>query len=357
MLVNQIRKTKKIVRRTNPNQTQNVLSLVIGLPTDNFNNLSNVNEVLEQVYEPIEGEYDYLYEMDENIVEHIATNFENHIERYLINKKNDTRKIYSFEIGLLMNLMRNKKIEFSEWNRLIDLNNIERFEDKFDPSESTPIILALRKDTNKIEILDGQHRLSFLENKFHFYTRCIDVDIRLCFSAIDFKLKLDSIRSMNFNADQLIYYKLEEIKRLFTNKYSNISNNLYGNQRPKLNKDKFFEMIKNSQYFLSTRTGSAMVLNRVLEVNKFLDECMRNFDDIEFIYLGTREEKAKLDIWKRECNRFKFYLQLDGTNFTVLNLLINEEPGEKYGNWLNILKKAHASKKGKKIARNFDYIF
>lgn len=303
-----------------------------------------------------EDEYNYIYDMDDDIVNHISLNFEDHIKPHEIKRMNETRTIYSFQISLLMNLIRCKKIEFSEWNRLINPDNIERFESIFDPSESTNIILAFRRDTKKIEILDGQHRLTFLINKYQYYGRHIGVDVRICNNDLDYRMKLENIRSMNFDISQLTSTKINEVKRLFFVKYPEATRSFYGNHRPKLNKDKIFDMLKNNRYFLSTSTSGTKVFTRIIEINTFLKDCLDRFKDPGYIYLGSREEKTKVDMWMKESRKNNMYLQLDGSHFHVLNLLLDIEPGENHINWTNALNDAHMKKKDR-TKRTFNYSF
>ncbi len=311
--------------------------------------------------EDLDSDYDdfeeYIYEniIGDEIMEDIIKNFYSIIERFRINVNLGSKRVlYNIPISFLTNCIRVGFIEINDWNRLLNIENLQRFNNNFDINDCTPIILAKRLDTNnkKLDILDGQHRLYFFKNEYSLYHQRILVDIRDCMNDIDFKIQLNKIRSMNFNPQQIIKYKLHDFMERFYLQYPKNDNNFYGTNRPKLNESKFVEVVKNSSYFLNSNTTAEEVFEKIKNINIFLEKCVKKCKDIRFIYLGSNIQNEEL--WFDFAKQYKFYLQFD-TKFDVLQLLINAEPGENYSNYLRLMFNQHKRKIGQKKERIYNF--
>lgn len=138
-----------------------------------------------------------------------------------------------------------------------------------------PIHIGNKKYDNKYYVLDGQHRL---EAYLYFYERniypiqqipCIiwyveneDKFIDL-FQKINNRLSLDKLK--------LIQIKLLEIFEGIEKKYGK---NIYGQNRPKINKDVFANKLKNNDNVHNLTTEE--VLNKLIEINEKIRGKPRN---------------------------------------------------------------------------------
>jgi hypothetical protein len=134
---------------------------------------------------------------------------------------NGKRIIYKCLIKTLIEALDDDEIIFSENNRMVDEDRLKNFRN-FESIKCDPIILGERLDKNsKFDIIDGQHRITFLKNldklsesdKNKIMKEYIPLDIRVCYDESDFKSYIDSTNNRkNFSSDQLRIFKFPLLK-------------------------------------------------------------------------------------------------------------------------------------------------
>lgn len=188
---------------------------------------------------------------------------------------NGTRLIYKCLIKYLVEALNNDEILFSENNRIVENSRLETFLD-FDSNKCDPIILAERIDKNsKYEIIDGQHRMSFLKNlhvmmgtkKHDIMNDYIPVDVRICYDENDFKKYIDSTNNRkNFSSDQLRIFKYPVLIDFLNKEFKY---NLFTASYIKVNEEELKIQLFKTKFFEDFNNTPEVIFEKIMKINTF----------------------------------------------------------------------------------------
>ena len=154
-------------------------------------------------------------------------------------------------------------------NRMINNERIENATD-FKIKDSEAIIITINKNENEFYILDGQHRMTYFMKNTHLYkgNEYILIDVRRIDSEEDFKNLLRKINNRyNFSDEQIHKYRLHLILEQFDN---NFDFDVYGKNRPKINKENFGKAIVNLNIYKNFENSVEFICNKLMELNSTL---------------------------------------------------------------------------------------
>ena len=191
------------------------------------------------------------------------------------------RIIYKCLIKYIVEAIKADEIIYSENNRMIDLERLKTFTN-FESTKCDPIILGEYKGTDsKYQIIDGQHRLTFLKNidlldpyvKNRILNEYIPLDVRICKDDNDFKSYIDSTNNRkNFSSDQLRANKYPLLRELLNKEFKNA---LFTISYIKINEDTFKSELFKTQYFENFNNTVEMLFDKITKINKFF----KNLED------------------------------------------------------------------------------
>ena len=182
------------------------------------------------------------------------------------------REIYFVTLSKLFKLLDNEGINFSKFNRVIDMKRVDTSFTNFSTEQSDPIILANIKGQNCFDILDGQHRLTYLDkNRGKFMgDEKIILDIRYLDTEEQYKKLLDIINNrMNFSQLQLNKYLLFGIKEGLIKRLRNEENGgkIYGNNRPRINWENMATALVNTKTYRNSESKVEDIINKLVMLN------------------------------------------------------------------------------------------
>jgi hypothetical protein len=222
---------------------------------------------------------------------------------------NNNRIIYRCKVKFLVEALNADEILFSENNRIVDNTRLETFTN-FDSNKCDPIILAERIDKDsKYEIIDGQHRMSFLKNidsisldkKNAIMDMYIPLDVRICYDENDFKKYIDSTNNRkNFSSDQLRVFKFPILKDLLNKEYKY---NLFIAPYVKIIEEEFKIQLFKTKYFEDFNNTPEVIFAKIVKINTFFknipEKCKLSLDKdmTKKSYIKERDTSEKLNIF------------------------------------------------------------
>lgn len=233
-----------------------------------------------------ESDYESVEE-DENILEFIENDKK-------IEYEDDKRDIYHISLSKLFHLIDNEDINFSKLNRVIDMERVGTAFRNFSINQSDPIILANIKGKAGFDILDGQHRLTFLtKNRERFNgNEKIVLDIRYLENEEEYGKLLDVINNrMNFSKSQLNKYLLLGVKEGLKEKLENkrLGKDIYGKNRPFIRWDELQDALVNTKTYKDSDNKVEDILEKLVKLNHHIS---RNKDIYEK-YIGKSKNILK----------------------------------------------------------------
>lgn len=233
-----------------------------------------------------ESDYESVEE-DENILEFIENDKK-------IEYEDGKREIYHISLSKLFNLLDNEDINFSKLNRVIDKERVESAFQNFSINQSDPIILANIEGKAGFDILDGQHRLTFLKKnreRFNGNEKLV-LDIRYLENEEEYGKLLDIINNrMNFSKSQLNKYLLLGVKEGLKEKLENkrLGKDIYGKQRPFIRWDELQDALVNTKTYKDSDNKVEDILGKLVKLNHHIS---RNKDIYEK-YIGKSKTILK----------------------------------------------------------------
>ena len=253
---------------------------------------------------------------------------------------NGNRIIYKCLIKHIMTALNNDEIIFSENNRMVDDNRLKEFIN-FESLKCDPIILGQRIDKNStFDIIDGQHRLTFLKNinSLQLSNTYIDkiinnhipLDIRIFKDENEFKKYIDSTNNRkNFSSDQLRIFKYPILRDLLNKEFKM---NIFTIPLIKINEELFKIKLFKTKFFENFNNTSEIICEKIKKINNFfkkmtvLSKLSPDRDLSKKSYTKTYEKAKKTN----------FFLAFDKEeNFYWMILLDYEE--ESWNDTWNIL--------------------
>ena len=223
------------------------------------------------------------------------------------------RILYKCLVKYLVEALKSDEIIFSENNRMVDSSRLETFL-HFDKIKCDPIILAERLDKNSLfEIIDGQHRLTYLKNldslpyesKSKIMNDYIPVDIRLCNSEDDFKAFINSTNNRkNFSSDQLRIYKYPLLRELLEKEFKK---NLFTASYIKIEEDAFKVQLFKTAFFEDFNNTNDVILHKIRKINIFLS----NLDDKSKLSTDKNMTKKTYLVYRDRAEKLNMFLGLD----------------------------------------------
>jgi hypothetical protein len=198
---------------------------------------------------------------DEDLEETIFGTFES--LRYSKN-----RTMYKVPINLLIQFK--KFFRLSKYNRMINYERIEKAFTDFNFEDSDPLIFSIIGDENEFDILDGQHRMTFIMKNTHLFKgdEIVLIDVRKIDSEKDFKNLLRKINNRyNFSDEQVHKYRLHLILETLN---KNFVSNIYGKNRPRINKEKFERELVNLSIYKNFKNSVEFICNKLMDLNTTL---------------------------------------------------------------------------------------
>lgn len=208
-------------------------------------------------------------------------------------------------------------IVFSDENRMINQDRIKNGFKNFDPEKCDPIILGFSDDENiieknKLDIIDGQHRLYWLfENKdsCDINDKFI-IDLRKIKDENDFRETLNIANNrLNFKDSQLNKYKLRDIHDLLVKKFGEKN---FGKNRPKANWEKMKGKLVNHSIYKKFSNDAQYVVDHLIELNRIL--ATRSYDD------NIRKSMKISSNILLKCCKNNFFLGID-KEYRILDLI------------------------------------
>lgn len=251
--------------------------------------------------------------------------------------------IKKIQMSQLVSYLNIGKIIIPEFQREIDAEKIKKIyklqvkKNKINNNwliQQGPLSLCLIGDsTDKIYLIDGQHRLRAMERlvkKNKLTNECIIIQIKKCTTLNDMK---EYFKHLNINSNIEIQYKhlenefylslveklKKEIKILYPNGFSRNKNSNKLNQF--LHIDQFIEKfnynkLKTSKYWDEKikKLNIDLILESILKINLIIEKKYNNIDDIDnYLYKKTQNKLEESG----------FYLSV--TNVNWFNNFINDE--------------------------------
>lgn len=234
---------------------------------------------------------------------------------------NGNRIIYKCLIKHIILALNNDEIIFSENNRMVDNNRLKEFIN-FESLKCDPIILGERLDKNsKFDIIDGQHRLTFLKNinllqlsdsyVDKILNNYIPLDVRICRDENDFKKYIDSTNNRkNFSSDQLRIFKYPILRDLLNKEFKM---NIFTIPLIKINEDYFKTQLFKTKYFEDFNNTSEMICEKIKKINIFfknmtdLSKLSPDRDISKKSYIKTYEKAKKTNIFLAFNKEENFY--------------------------------------------------
>lgn len=191
---------------------------------------------------------------------------ENH---YSINKYLYNLNIYA------SNVIKNDLLDFSIYNRMIDKSIVNDYLFKWDEKYPCNFTLIYRKDKDKFEIADGQHRYCALMKMPIKKQKNIIISLYVYICSTD-KAARDYIRGCNnshpFEISCIDEYRLPQIIEDFLKHYPNtIKKN-----RPYINKNIFQKKLMKSDIYKDVSFSSEDIVNKIVKINDILLEMAKD---------------------------------------------------------------------------------
>lgn len=292
-----------------------------------LNNKNVIKESLQKLVMNCEDSYEDIYEsdLDSNTFEDAedAESLKKYLDQDLTKQiyDNGDRIIYKCLIKHIILALDNDKIIFSENNRMVDDNRLKEFIN-FESSKCDPIILGERIDQNSnFDIIDGQHRLTFLKNIYllqlskdsinKILNSYIPLDIRICKDENDFKKYIDSTNNRkNFSSDQLRIFKYPILRDLLNKEFKM---NIFTIPLIKINEEYFKIQLFKIKYFENFSNTSEMICEKIKKINNFfknmtdLSKLSPDRDISKKSYNKTYEKAKKTNMFLAFNKEDKFY--------------------------------------------------
>ena len=235
---------------------------------------------------------------------------------------NGNRVIYKCLIKYIIEAVNRDEITFSENNRMVDNERVKFFND-FQTNKCDPIILAKRLDKNStFDIIDGQHRISFLksdyfsnnDDKNKIINEFIPLDIRTCHNEADFKKFIDSTNNRkNFNSCQLRIFKYPLLNELLQKE---LKNNIFTVTYIKIDENLFKTILFRTKFFDNFDNTPEIIVNKIKKINEFI----KNQTDVSKLSPEKNMTKKSYKKERDRAEKLNLFICLD-SKLRFLNLL------------------------------------
>jgi len=236
---------------------------------------------------------------------------------------NGKRIIYKCLIKTLIEALDDDEIIFSENNRMVDEDRLKNFRN-FESIKCDPIILGERLDKNsKYDIIDGQHRITFLKNldklsesdKNRIMKEYIPLDIRVCYDESDFKSYIDSTNNRKiFSSDQLRSFKYPILRDLLNKEFKT---DIFTISYIKINEELFKSAIFKTKYFENFNNTAEIIANKIKAINLFFKQLndksklSPDRDISKKSYIKEYEKAKKMNLFLGMDQKLNWFILLD----------------------------------------------